>query len=66
MNVYIVTQGTCLEPAIVGAYPTMEAAQECIRAGAEVGIDRFIDICGLQEHYDPNDDWFVINEREEV
>lgn len=66
MNVYIVTQrDLSSHPIIVGVFRHMDAAMECKQAGAEVGFDRFIDVCGAQSQYNPNEDYFVINEKEE-
>lgn len=67
MNVYIVTQhNRYSDHVIVGVYHHMDAAVECKQAGAEVGLDRLIDVCGVVNYYNAKEDWFVVEKRDET
>jgi hypothetical protein len=66
MNVYIVMQQDPREDIIVGVFHHMDAAMECKQAGAEVGFNRSINVCGVVNYYNAKDDWFVIEEQEET
>ena len=62
MNVFIVTQKDRYgDFVIVGVYSSFEAARECREAGDELRLGRFIDICGVQNQYDANEDLTLLD-----
>ena len=65
--VYVVLE-FCFDggPVLVGLFDNHKAAQACVDAGRAVGLNRWFVTPYLEDEYNPENDFSVKNEQEEV